>query len=154
MSVSVQDINSKIDEKIIETNDRTNRSIEIRRNYNDKEMQERLEKFDNAYLNDEEREQIKALNEAEDKQLKESGKYAVKSVGNTIKVATGGVIGKTFGAFGATDNAQRYNDSEDKLSNISDARDAIRVKAQERYEKASGLSANIKTAEEEHSYDK
>ena len=152
--MSVQNINNAIDEKIIETNERTNRSVEIRRNHNDKDMQEKLEKFDKTYLNDEERKQIEELNKAEDKQLKESGKYAIKSVGNTIKVAAGGIIGKTYGAFGATDNAQRFNDSEDKLSAISDTRDAIRAKAQERYEKASGLSSSVKTSEEEQSYGK
>lgn len=138
--MNVQDINNGIDSKIRETNERVDRSVEIRRNRNDKDMQERLEKFDNQYLTDKEREYIKELNEAEDKQLKESGKYAVKSVGNTVKVATGGILGKAFGTMGAADNAQRFTDSEDKLSDISTKRDAIRANAQQRYEQASGIA--------------
>lgn len=147
--MSVQDVNNKIDEKIVETNDRYNRSVEIRRNHNDKDLQERLERFDKTYLSDEERKRIEELNKAEDKQLKESGKYAVKSVGNTVKIAAGGIVGKAFGTIGAADNAQRFNDSEDTLSNISNERDAIRVKAQERYEKSEGLTSSIKEPEAE-----
>lgn len=147
--MSVQDVNNKIDEKIVETNDRYNRSVEIRRNHNNKDLQERLERFDKEYLSDEERKRIEELNKAEDKQLKESGMCAVKSVGNVAKVAVGGVVGKAFGTIGAADNAQRFNDSEDKLSNISDERDAIRAKAQERYEKTEEMKSNIKAPEAE-----
>lgn len=150
--MSVQSINESIDQKIIETNDRTNRSIEIRQNLKDKDLQEKIERFDKTCLNAEEREQIEALNEAEQNQLKESSKYAVKSAYNGVKFATSGIIGKSLGAFGATDNAQRYADSEDKLSEISNTRDEIRTKAQSRYEKATGLTVDFKnetkTAEE------
>ena len=141
--MTVNQINEGIDKSIRDTNDRTNRSIEIRRNFNNNYMQERLRKFDALCLNLEEREEVCKLNEAEMLAFKESRKRAGKTAWNSFKAVTGGVIGSSFGVIGAADNMQRYNDSEDNLNKINIRRDEIRQKAQERYEKAMGLSADV-----------
>lgn len=150
--MSVQSVNDSINNKIADTNQSIDRSVEIRSNRNDKERQKQLEKFDKAYLDEAERERIRELNEAEDKQIKESNKYTAMTAVNGAKVAVGGVIGKAFGVAGMMDNSQKYGESEKKLSAISDAKDNIRSEAYERmssrYDKASELTSNIKTEPE------
>lgn len=152
--MSIESINNSIDNKIVETNDRTNRSIEIRHNLKDKKLQKELETFDNTYLSDDEREQISALNEAEKAQLKDSNKYAVKSAVGCAKAAVGGLIGKSTGILSAADNSQQYVKSEDKLDGISNTRDNIRAKARERYNEAINLTAGNKTETEDFDYGK
>lgn len=147
--MTVQDINDSIDRGIEGTNDRLNRSNEIRHRHKDNYMQERLEKFDKLCLVPEEREQISYLNEAELAQFKESRKYAAKSAFNAVKAAVGGPIGASFGVIGAADNSQKWNQSEEKLDEISRKRDEIRAKAQERYEKATGLNVNVQIEKQE-----
>ena len=147
--MSIQSINDSINNKMADTNQSIDKSIAIRSDRNDKERQKQLEEFDKAYLDKSERERIRELNEAEDKQIKESRKYAAMSTVNGAKIAVGGVIGKTFGVAGALDNTQKLSDSEKKLSTISDAKDNIRSEAYERmnsrFDKANELTSNIKT---------
>lgn len=140
--MTVDQINEGINRSIRDTNTRTNRSIEIRSNHNNNYMQERLKKLDALCLSIEERAEVGRLNEAEMLAFKESKKYAGKTAWNSFKAVTGSVIGSSFGVIGAADNMQRYNASEDNLNKINTRRDEIRQKAQDRYEKAMGLSVD------------
>lgn len=146
--MSVQSINDGINAKMAETNEKIDKSVEIRRNYYDKDYQEQLADFDKAYLNEAEQERINALNEAETAQFKQSGKYAAMTAVNGVKVAAGGVLGKAFGTIGAADNSQKLSESESKLGEITDERDKIRSEALERqtarYEMAKEAASNIK----------
>lgn len=150
--MSAQSINDNLNNKMAETNQAIDKSVEIRSNRNDKERQKQLEEFDKNYLNKAELEQIKELDKAEEKQLKESKKYAFMSAANGVKIATGGPLGKAFGAAGFADNSQRLGESEKKLGAVSDAKDNIRFEAyarmSSRFDKASELTSNIKTEPE------
>ena len=150
--MSVRSINDSINSKMTDTNKKIDKSVEIRRNYHDKDYQKQLADFDKAFLTEAEKEKINQLNEAETSQLKESNKYAAKTALNGVKVAAGGVIGKAFGTISAADNSQKLGDSEVKLGDISDARDQIRSAALERqtarYEMAKEAASGIKTDSE------
>lgn len=142
-------------EKAISDKDRVK---QIREERKDKDFQEKQQQFDAKYLTEDERDKIKELDETEKKQLNKSSWEGFRTATSTASATLGaGPISKAFGAAGMLDHSNKKADANEAAVAANDEKAQLRIKAQERFEKAQATS-NIKEpqaeTEEDYGYGK
>lgn len=144
--MTTQEINDGINKKIRDTNDNLNtkmndtnafvdKSVEVRSNLKNKDLQKELKEFDSKYLNADEKEVIEKLNKMETESLGTSRYNAAKAALGGVKTAVSGPVGQAFGIMSTSSSSQKLASSEKQLHDISDSKDAIRSEAQSRQDK-------------------
>lgn len=131
--------------------DRYNRSLSLSSGMSDNEMRQLIADFDNRYLNNSEKREMKELDENMEAQIEKSRKYSGRMIVNSASIALGGPIGAPINAIKMISNSHQYYKSEDERINNADRQREIREKALERYDnrymRSKELTRDIDTKE-------
>ncbi len=92
--------------------DRYNRSLSLSSGMSDNEMRQLIADFDNRYLNNSEKREMKELDENMEAQIEKSRKYSGRMIVNSASIALGGPIGAPINAIKMISNSHQYYKSE------------------------------------------